>query len=69
MTPTTLHFLRALLDRVTLQVSDSDFPTIALTTIAAIKELDEAIANANNSNGRDTPGPVEAGRAGLPVTP
>jgi hypothetical protein len=43
LTPATLTFLRALLDRVTLQVSDPNFRRDALSTITAIEELDEAI--------------------------
>jgi hypothetical protein len=43
MTHPTLIFLRALLDRVTLQVSDPNFTRDALAIITAIEELDEAI--------------------------
>lgn len=49
MTPATLAFLRTVLDRIQLNVSDPDFTPTALRIIAAIEELDEEISRASDA--------------------
>lgn len=49
MTPDTLRFLRALLNRITLSVSDPEFVFSALSIITAINELDTAIQRAEDA--------------------
>ena len=45
MTPATLHLLRDLLGGVTLHVGADDFPDVAPRVLAALAELDAAIAD------------------------
>jgi hypothetical protein len=60
MTLPTLLFIRQVLNALSLNVSDPDFRSNALSMVTALDELDAEIGahNASDSPGRDLPHPL-----------